>query len=209
MQINKHVNEKWNAYKVLAGHGYLNDTRPVVLKVCVQVSCTSITWGLVKKCKLFRIRAQDSEGEHENYCVRHALSWWRRGRAGFARCVAQGTPETVVWALGAEPCRETYGECLHFLPSCPWGRTMVGGTHLSFLHSVCFLFLTLIVCFFVLLDFPNHGKLLLFDLCDKLIWEKARCFLSVTGWVSLILRSSEAHCGHISKPPLLFHFYPQ
>ena len=112
--------------------------------------------------------------------------------------------------LGAETCRETYGECLHFLPSSPWGRSMVGGTHLSFLHSVCFLFLTLIVCFFVLLDFQNHGKLLLFDfLCDKLIWEKGKMSFSFCDWVSLILRSSEAHCGHISKPPLLFHFYTQ
>lgn len=74
MQINKHVNEKWNAYKALAGRGYLNDPRPVVLKVCIQVSYTSITWGLVKKCKLFGSRAQQSEGEHENYCARPALS---------------------------------------------------------------------------------------------------------------------------------------
>lgn len=163
MKANEHVNEQWNAYRVPVHCRHLANVRPVVLMVCSQVSCVGITWELVKQCKLSGSRTHNLKASMRTIVL--DLLWADDEEAGQVLADVFKLLKFFSEPPREEP-RETHGECLHFLSSCPWG------TQLSF-PTLSAPFSSLWSCASsALLDFPNLKKrcFLFCRLFDKLIW---------------------------------------
>lgn len=157
MQINKHVNEKWNAYKALAGRGYLNNPRPVVLKVCIQVSCTSITWGLERNANCSG--AEPSNLKVSMRTIVLDLLWADKEEAGqvLLDVLHKGLPKLLSEPLGLSPAEKPMVSVSIFCPPV-LGEDRCLEEPICLSSTLSASFSSLWLCVFHTLRFPKPWK---------------------------------------------------